>query len=285
MPCWSPTTSRTRPVLLDKDGHVRLRFDLTVWPRIPSSLPFGVVVTRDGASGFVSLWNASRIAELDLASGTVRRMIALSLPDSPVAPGTHPTAMLLSPDERLLYVALANADGVAVIDRASGTVVENLSTKLPGQKVGGSAPNALAFNADGSRLFVANAISDSVAVFDVSTNRPVDRNESAQSSHVPLGFIPTQVFPTALAVVGNDLLIASAKGRSTGPITKPLKMTDNVPEYPYLVPMIHGSLARVGLQPLEARTRDIHRAGACQQPDSDEFRRKRPHRSFRPSST
>src|SRR5258708_35138475 len=71
-------------VLLDKDGHVRWRFDLTVWPRIPSSLPFGVIVTRDGASGFVSLWNASRIAELDLATGAVRRMIALSLPDSPV---------------------------------------------------------------------------------------------------------------------------------------------------------------------------------------------------------
>jgi len=239
-------------VLLDKDGRVRSRFDLTVWPRIPSSLPFGVLVTKDGSSGFISLWNASRIAELDLATGTVRRMIALSLPDSPVASGTHPTAMLLSPDERLLYVALANADEVAVIDRASGTVVENLSTKLPGQKVGGSAPNALAFNTDGSRLFVANAISDSVAVFDLSTNQPVDRDASGPRSRVPIGFIPTQVFPTALTVVGNDLLVASAKSRSTGPITKPLKMTDGVPEYPYLVPMIHGSLARVHLQILDA---------------------------------
>ena len=219
-------------------------------PHLP--YPFGVIV-RDGASGFVSLWNASRIAELDLATGAVRRMIPLSLPDSPVAPGTHPSAMLLSPDERLLYVALANADEVAVIDRASGTIVEHLSSKLPGQKVGGSAPNALAFNADGSRLFVANAISDSVAVFEVSANRPVDSNATSatQSGRVPLGFIPTQVFPTTLTAVGNDLLIASAKGKSTGPITKPLKMTDGAPEYPYLVPMIHGSLARVRLQTLD----------------------------------
>ena len=248
-------------VLLDKDGHVRMRFDLALWPRIPSSLPFGVVVTKDGSSGFVSLWNASRIAELDLATGAVRRMIALSLPDSPVAPGTHPTAMLLSTDERLLYVALSNADEVAVIDRINGTVVDHLSTKLPGQRVGGSAPNALAFNADGSRLFVANAISDSVAVFDVSANRPVDRNASSasQSGRVPLGFIPTQVFPTALTIVGNDLLIASAKGRSTGPITKPLKMADGAPEYPYLVPMIHGSLARVRLQSIGCSATDTVR--------------------------
>jgi DNA-binding beta-propeller fold protein YncE len=240
-------------VLLDKDGRVRTRFDLSIWPRIPSSLPFGMIVTRDGSSGFVSLWNGSRVAELDLASGTVRRMIALSLPSSPVAPGTHPTAMLLSPDEKLLYVALSNADEVAVINRISGTVLDHLSTRLPGQKVGGSAPNALALNADGSRLFVANAISDSVAVFDVSAKQHLDQNAStpAQGNRVPLGFVPTQVFPTALAVIGDDLLIASAKGTSTRPITKPLKTTDGVPEYPYLVAMTHGSLARVHLKNLD----------------------------------
>src|SRR5215468_7328343 len=51
-------------VLLDQNGEVRARFDLSVWSRIPSSLPFAVLVTRDGSTGFVSLWNASRIAEL-----------------------------------------------------------------------------------------------------------------------------------------------------------------------------------------------------------------------------
>jgi DNA-binding beta-propeller fold protein YncE len=232
-------------VLLDPHGQVQARFDLSIWPRMPSSLPFGVVVTRDGSTGFVSLWNASRIAELDLTGKHVRHMVELDLPSSPVAPGSHPTAMLLSPDERLLYVALSNADEVAVIDRASGTLVNHLHTKLLGQQVGGSAPNALAFNADGSRLFVANAISDSVAVFDLRQSNP--------QAQFPIGFIPTQVFPTALAVVGNDLLIASAKGTTTGPITHPLKMTGGIPEYPYLVPMIHGSLARVHLESLDSQ--------------------------------
>jgi len=230
-------------VLLDTVGTVQKRFDLSVWPRLPSALPFGVVVTKDGATGFVSLWNASRVAELDLVSGKVRRMIELDLPKSSIAPGSHPTAMLLSEDERWLYVTLSNADEVVVIDRSQGKVVRHLSTRLPGQRYGGSAPNALAMSADGSRLYVANAVSDSVAVFDLTRT---------SASRQPIGFIPTQIFPTALTIVGNDLLIASAKGTGTGPITTPLKTTDGAPDYPYLVPMIHGSLARLPLQNLDA---------------------------------
>jgi DNA-binding beta-propeller fold protein YncE len=232
-------------VLLDEHGQVQSRFDLSIWPRMPSSLPFGVVVTPDGRTGFISLWNASRIAELDLARGQVRRLIELSPPASPIDPGSHPTAMILSPDERFLYIAQSNADEVAVLDRASAAIVDHLSTKLPGQLVGGSAPNALAFSEDGSRLFVANAISDSVAVFDLK--------QTSAGPKSAKGFIPTQVLPTALAVSGNDLFIASAKGASTGPISTPLRKTDGIPEYPYLVAMIHGSLARVHVQNLEVQ--------------------------------
>lgn len=232
-------------VLIDTNGKVQARFDLAIWSRLPSSLPFGVVASSDGLTGFVSLWNASRVAELDLTHGRVRRMIELSLPASATAPGSHPSAMLLSGDQKLLYAALSNADEVAVVDCASGRVVRRLSTTLPAQAFGGSAPNALALNPGGSRLFVANALSDSVAVFDL-TQKP------GPEPQAPLGFIPTQVFPTALTVVGNDLLIASAKGASTGPIVTPLRRTDGVPEYPYLVPMTHGSLARVHLDALEA---------------------------------
>jgi DNA-binding beta-propeller fold protein YncE len=232
-------------VLIDSNGNVQARYDLAIWPRLPSSLPFGVLVTSDGSTGFVSLWNASRVAELDLRGGKVRRMIELSLPASETAPGSHPSAMMLSEDSKLLYVALSNADEVAVIDCESGRVVRHLSTKLPAQVFSGSAPDALALNPDGSRLFVANALSDSIAVFDL-------KQRAGAGADVPIGFIPTQIFPTALTIARNDLLIASAKGTSTGPITAPLKQTDGAPEYPYLVPMTHGSLARVHLSGLEA---------------------------------
>jgi len=230
-------------VLMDTSGAVQKRFDLSLWARLPSSFPFGVVAAKDASTAFVSLWNGSRVAELDLSSGKVRKMIELGLPASPTAPGSHPTAMLLSPDERWLYVALSNADEVAVIDRAEGRVVGHLSTRLPGQEYGGSSPNALARSADGARLYVANGISDSVAVFDLSQS-------ASDGTKRPTGFIPSQMLPTALAIVGNDLLVASAEGSGSAPITEKLKQPRGSHEYPYLVPMIHGSLARIPLRGL-----------------------------------
>jgi len=232
-------------VLMDTSGAVQKRFNLSLWARLPSSFPFGVVTAKDASIAFVSLWNGSRVAELDLSSGKVGKMIELGLPASPTAPGSHPTAMLLSPDEHWLYVALSNADEVAVIDRAEGRVVRHLSTRLPGQEYGGSSPNALALSGDGARLYVANGISDSVAVFDHSQS-------ASDATQRPAGFIPTQILPTALAIVGNDLLVASAEGTSSKPITEKLKQPRGSHEYPYLVPMIHGSLARIALQGLGA---------------------------------
>ncbi len=101
-------------VLLDSgDGHVLQQFDLSTHEMIPSSFPYTVVATRDGRRAWCSLWNSSRVAELDLEKGTVTRWIPLLEPKDPIAPGSHPTDLLLSPDEKLLYVALSNADAVA----------------------------------------------------------------------------------------------------------------------------------------------------------------------------
>jgi DNA-binding beta-propeller fold protein YncE len=98
-------------VLLDAESGKELaQFDLSTHRFMPSSFPYTVVATRDGHRAWCSLWNASQVAELDLVHKTVVRRIPLLVPKSSVAPGSHPTAMLLSPDEKFLYVALANAD-------------------------------------------------------------------------------------------------------------------------------------------------------------------------------
>ena len=85
-------------LLNSSDGKIIHRFDLSTMKRIPSSLPYTTVMTKDGKRGFVSLWNASTVAELDLVSGKVLRMIALRKPESPLAGGSHPTALLLNRD-------------------------------------------------------------------------------------------------------------------------------------------------------------------------------------------
>jgi DNA-binding beta-propeller fold protein YncE len=228
------------------DGKIIHRFDLSTMKRIPASLPYTTVMTKDGKRGFVSLWNASTVAELDLVNGKVLRMIALRKPESPLAGGSHPTALLLNRDNSRLYVALTNRDEIAVVETGTGKIAKYLSTKLPGQKYGGSDPEHLALSADEKILFSANAISDSVGVFALSS-------EGGGEDVPAAGFIPTEWYPTVVAVSGKDLLIASAKGKGSGPNPKLIgKKADGRPKYQYGPAMIHGSLARIPLADISA---------------------------------
>jgi YVTN family beta-propeller protein len=232
-------------LLLDAaSGRILQRFDLSTHNYVPASYPYAVVATRDGKRGYCSLWNASQVAQLDLQTGQVARWIPLQPPSSATQPGSHPTAMLLSPDETKLFVALSNADAVAVIDTVSGTVTATLSALLPGQQYPGTYPNALAQS--GRTLFVANASANAVAVFDLGT-------ESARPSLQGRGFIPTEWYPTALAVQGEDLFIVSGKGQGTGPNSGPIQPSDPraTGRHPYIASLIHGSLARVPIRDVE----------------------------------
>ena len=239
--------SSDEAVLLNtSDGKVIYRFDLSTMKRIPASLPYTAVMTADGKRGFVSLWNASSVAELDLMKGRVVRIIPLRKPASPLAGGSHPTALLLNRDDSRLYVALTNRDEIAELDARSGKIMSYFSTKLPGQKYGGSDPEYLALSPDEKTLFSANSISDSVGVFD-REDVAATRDRPGQDAQA-MGFIPTEWYPTVVAATGKDLLIATDKGRGSGPNPKSIgKRPDGRVRYPYGPAMIHGSLARLPL--------------------------------------
>jgi DNA-binding beta-propeller fold protein YncE len=234
-------------VLLDlASGKVTQRFDLSTNDLVPSSFPYTCVVTRDGRRAWCSLWNASRVAELDLTSGSVVHWIKLQEPEDPIAPGSHPTALLLSPDEKLLYVALSNADAVAVVSTESARILAFLNTTVRNQHFAGTYPSALAQSAGGTRLFVADASANAVAVFDTST---LDANIPAGdvAASPALGFIPTDWYPSALAVQGEDLLIATAKGRGTRPNKGMGRTSYEVRHHghPYIPTLLRGSVARL----------------------------------------
>lgn len=245
-------------VLLDSsDGRVLQQFDLSTHEMIPSSFPYTVVATRDGRRAWCSLWNSSRVAELDLEKGTVTRWIPLLEPKDPVAPGSHPTDLLLSPDGKWLYVALANADAIAAVDTATGDVIHLSSTNLPRQEHAGTYPSALAQSLDGSRLFVADASLNAVAVFDTAVlARP---GISFPLPREALGFIPTDWYPSALAVHGDDLLIATAKGEGAGPNggISQLKSERRHREHPYIPTLTYGSLSRLNIRTLEGHLPEL----------------------------
>lgn len=265
-------------VLVEANGGAILqRFPLGSGPLVPSAYPYSVVVLRDGKTAFCSLWNASQLAELNLETGKTARRIPLLPPDSPTAPGSHPANMLLSPNERYLYVCLANSDRVAIVDVLRGEAAGFLSTELPEQRLGGTQPQALAQTQDGRRLFVADSSANAVAVFDVPAWRGV-LPAGPSAPRGALGFIPAQWYPTALAVAGDSLVVVTGKGAGTGPNHALLdpQESDRVrtPQgrrrHPYIATLLHGSVARLGIRQTERRlaelTREVERSNLLHAP-------------------
>jgi DNA-binding beta-propeller fold protein YncE len=247
-------------LLLDAaSGQIEKRFDLAESDAVPSTYPVALAVSRDGGRAFVALWNASEIVELDLARRTVGRKLTLLKPSSPIAPGTHPCALQLSPDGRTLYVALANRDAVAAVNVNAGqfSVRGYFDTRLPHQGYFGAEPVALALNADGSRLYVANMGSDAVAVMDTKRLTP----SAARKGMVePLGFVPTEWMPMSMAFLpspsGGRLYVATAKGKGTGPnnalqpATAASKFVWSRP-FTYIATLLYGSVATLDAAGIE----------------------------------
>jgi len=97
-------------------GATLKRFDLSESDAVPSTYPVALAVSADGSRAFVALWNASEVVELDLKRGVVGRKLALLKPSLATAPGTHPCALVISPDGQTMYVALSNRDAVAAVN-------------------------------------------------------------------------------------------------------------------------------------------------------------------------
>ncbi len=243
-------------VLLDvTSGRILKSFDVSTSKYIPAAYPYTVIANRAGTEAWVSLWNDSAVAELDLKKGTVKRRIELWHPADPVAPGTHPTAMLLNRSEDVLYVTIANAataqsDGVAAVDLQRGVPQRCYRPALDSNDEPGAASIAIALSADEKHLYAAVASLNAVAVFEIKDS---DHSDSV-ALETPIGFIPTEWYPSALAIAGNDLLIASAKGESSGPNSmKAAVQTGLHPNpHPYIATLIGGAIQRLSLGEIDA---------------------------------
>jgi DNA-binding beta-propeller fold protein YncE len=232
-------------VVLDPNtGKTLETFDMSTQDLVPSTFPYTCVATRRGIQAWCSLWNTSQIVQIELLGAKIGKSIGLAGSRDPLAPSSHPTAMLLSPDEKLLYVALSNADTVAVVDTETGTFRGQLSRTIREKDVAfGLCPTALAQSKDGQRLFVAYSCINAVGVFDVSSFF-ADKSIHGQGD---IGLIPTDWYPSALAVQGDDLLIATAKGEGTGPNNGMGKTASETKHHghPYIPTLLRGSIARL----------------------------------------
>ena len=193
---WGSSLAR---VSLDKPEHIdRLQFEKGCYP-------YAIVPSRDGRL-FVSLWGKAEIGVVD-GSGHWGGP-GLGNRQSINLPASHPTEIVLSPDEKLLYVACANSNTVVVAQTDTLVPVEEIRTALYPAAPNGSTPSSLALSTDGKVLLVANSDNNNLAVFDVS-----QRGKSRSLGFIPTGWYPTSVrFGQAESERGQKIYVANGKG-------------------------------------------------------------------------
>lgn len=148
----------------------------------------------------------------------------------------NPNKMVLSRDQSTLYVAMDNADAIAVIDTAKNELTATIPTVAPpwdlpvydteAKFYRGSAPNGLTISPDGNTLYVTNGGANSVAVIPLNHRRngyadargtSDDHDGDGQGGqHIPAvaGLIPTGWYPQDVAVGadGRTLYVINSRG-------------------------------------------------------------------------
>ncbi|SPF33696.1 conserved exported hypothetical protein [Candidatus Sulfotelmatobacter kueseliae] len=246
----------TIAVLNPDTGKVIETFDVSTHDLIPSTFPYTCVVSHLAIRAWCSLWNSSQVEQIELIGARISRTLPLPGSKDPLAPTSHPTAMLLSPNEKFLYIALSNDDMVAVVDTDTGGFLGMLTrTMREKEPVAGISPTALALSNDNQYLFVAYSAINAVAVFDVTKFLA----QKGLHSDGDIGLIPTDWYPSALAVHGADLLIATAKGEGSRPnkdMGKTVYETKHK-DHPYIPTLLKGSIARLNIPDTVNRLVDL----------------------------
>jgi YVTN family beta-propeller protein len=203
--------------------------------RLPTGpYPYAVAITPDGTV-FVSNWGANTLSVFQRsADGRIA-------PASAIAAGRHPSALLLTPDGRRLFVASGSTDRIAVVDTRARRVLGELRDPPPAGPDEGATPNALALSGDGTRLFVAESDANAVAVFELSAN--LSGVTAARGDDRLAGRVPTEWFPTALAALGDTLMVVNGKGRGAGPNPDGPGLGRRYPPTSYTLGQVTGSLS------------------------------------------
>jgi len=111
--------------------------------------PVALLLNKAQTKLYVSNSCGDTVSVVDTSTNKVTATILIRIGDLKGLPGATPLGSALSPDEKTLYVALADANAVAVVDAN-----EN---RLKGFIPAGWGPTSLVVSPDGSHLFVSNA--------------------------------------------------------------------------------------------------------------------------------
>jgi YVTN family beta-propeller protein len=206
----------------------------------------GLQFSPDGRTLYVSGGNGDVVYRLDWSGGaaTIRDSIVLQPKRRPNANGTrYPAGLALARDGRTMYVAENLADSLAVVDLASGQVVQRVATghypyavvvapdggvyvsdwggwdlstfaaegdgrlRATGAIRVGRHPSALLLNPRGNRIFVATASTDRVVAVDLARRRVIGELLDPPPAGPGEGSTPNAL---ALSTDGTRLFVAEA---------------------------------------------------------------------------
>jgi YVTN family beta-propeller protein len=138
-----------------------------------------------------------------------------------ISVGLHPSGLVLSPDERMLYVANANSDTVSVIAVEARKVMETIACRPQARLPFGSGSNALALSPVGGTLYVANGTNNCIAVIRLGRDATHAKIDNVPDKSELAGLIPTGWYPGAIQVSadGKRLFVANIKGH--GSVSQP----------------------------------------------------------------
>jgi sugar lactone lactonase YvrE len=257
-----PLTMRLAPegdrVVLSLSGYAKQGLEIIdvasgrVLAHVPQASAFvGLAFARDGRTLYSSGGNQDVVYRYDWRYGTaaLRDSLVLAVKRGLGSGTRYPAGLALSPDGTMLFVAENLADSLAVIDLASGRVVQRFATeRYPYDVVvdargtvyvsawGGNTvsvftpasggtlsdagrvnvarhPSALLLNADGTRLFVVSGSTDHVAVVDTRTRQVVARLLDPPPAGPNEGATPNAI---ALSQDGARLFVAEADANAIG---------------------------------------------------------------------
>ncbi len=180
--------------------------------------PYRILFHPDGKSLFVTSWADGAVYHHATTNGALIDKVRL---------GAHPTDMVWlagqpgsedSPDKPAwiarLFVAAANTNNVYVVGVTEAqdlAVIETVNVSMTAWQPAGMTPSALALTPDGKRLYIVCSDANAIAVADVS-----------QAFSMPMGFIPTGRYPTAVRVLaGNRLVVLNGLGNSASFLAAP----------------------------------------------------------------
>ncbi len=213
--------------------------------------PFAVGFERSGRFTYVTNAYDGTLTKIDVAAASVVTTIGgVGGLDGDV--NSQPQYVLADPTRDVIYVAVTNHDGIAVVDTASDAVTRFISVKRA--EGFGSQPVALALSPDADTLYAANAGENAVAAIALA-----DRADGSAQAFDVIGKIPTADYATDVQVTpdGETLIWQAGRGVGTGPNPDycsshgcPAVNNDTSPDvspYPsYIVDLLIG---RVGVLP------------------------------------